>query len=236
MASQYTTLDPSKLIATIEQLEKRIVERFPDSGLAGVGADLTILARDCAQKARNMARPAWSLRLILLLVLALWALSVYYGASLFSYNLPKNDLAALVGWIEAAMNIIISIGIAIWFLITLEGRYKRRKAMKALNELRSMAHVIDMHQLTKDPSLVGRNVPLTSSSPVRDITEEQLLRYLDYCSELLSLTGKLAAIYAQCLPSSTVITAVNEIENLTTDLSRKVWQKIMVLHKFSTNT
>ena len=134
------------------------------------------------------------------------------------------------------MNIIVSIGIAIWFLITLEGRFKRHKAMEALNELRSMAHVIDMHQLTKDPSLVGANMPLTNSSPKRTITEGELLRYLDYCSELLSLTGKLAAIYAQSLPSSRVITAVNEIENLTTDLSRKVWQKIMVLHKFSASS
>lgn len=235
MSSQFTSLDAEKLIKTIGTLEKRIIERFPASGLALVSTELSALAHDCASKAKQIARPAWSLRLILLLVLVLWGISVYYGASLFAFKMPDNDLTALIGWIEPAMNIIISLGIAIWFLITLEGRFKRRKAIKALNELRSMAHIIDMHQLTKDPSLIGCDLPHTKSSPQRDFTESELLRYLDYCSELLSLTGKLAAIYAQNLPSSSVITSVNEIETLTSDLSRKVWQKIMVLHKFTDN-
>lgn len=233
MTPQFTSLDADKLIETIEKLESRITERFPGSGLSMVGAELSILARDSTKKAQKIARPAWSLRFILLMVLVLWAVSVYYGASLFTYQMPENNLATIIGWIEAAINIIISIGIAIWFLITLEGRYKRRKAMKALNELRSMAHVIDIHQLTKDPSLIGCNLPLTTSSPVRNITEGEMMRYLEYCSELLSLTGKIAALYAQYLPSSAVISSVNEIESLTTDLARMVWQKIMVLHKFN---
>ncbi len=236
MTSQFTSLQPDRLIKTIYKLERRITERFPNSGLALVGAELSNLAQDCVHKAREISRPAWSLRVLLIAALSMWSISVYYGASLFSYDLPQTNLTALVGWIESAMNIIVSIGIAVWFLITLEGRFKRHKAMGALNELRSMAHVIDMHQLTKDPSLIGSTLPLTNSSPKRTITEEELLRYLDYCSELLSLTGKLAAIYGQCLPSSRVISAVSEVENLTTDLSRKVWQKIMVLHKFNPHT
>jgi len=233
MSRAYSSLNSSKLIATTNRLQMRIKERFPDSGLAHVAADLSSMARDCASRAKDIARPAWSLRIGLLLVLLLWALSVYYGASLFQLQLPAQNLASFVGWLEAAMNILISIGVAIWFLLTLEGRYKRRKAMKALHELRSIAHVIDMHQLTKDPSLIGCSLPLTSSSPVRCITEDEMLRYLDYCSEMLAITGKLAAVYAQHLPSSAVITAVTEVENLTTDLARKVWQKIMVLSKFN---
>ena len=57
----------------------------------------------------------------------------------------------------------------------------------------------------------------------------ELTRYLDYCSEMLSLTSKLAAVYAQNLPDSVVIDAVNEIESLTTNLSQKIWQKITIL-------
>ena len=53
-----------------------------------------------------------------------------------------------------------------------------------------------------------------------------LRRYLDYCSEMLSLTGKVAALYLQTLDDSAVVTVVNEIETLTTGLSRKIWQKI----------
>lgn len=235
MKSHYKILDPDKIIKTTDRLHRRITERFPASGLSCVAGELTEIARDSAQKARQIAAPAWSLRIILAIVLILWTISVYYGASLFQFSLPQTSLAALLGWLEAAMNIIVSIGVAIWFLITLEGRYKRAKALAALNELRSIAHVIDMHQLTKDPSLIGSCEHLTtSSSPKRDkiITEYQMMRYLDYCTELLSIVGKLAAVYAQYLPSGEVITAVNEVENLSTDLSRKVWQKIMMLHKY----
>ena len=57
------------------------------------------------------------------------------------------------------MNIIVLMGAALFFLVTIEDRLKRRRALTALHELRSIVHVIDMHQLTKDPSMgvsVGR--------------------------------------------------------------------------------
>ena len=57
------------------------------------------------------------------------------------------------------------------------------------------------------------------------------MRYLDYCSEMLSLTGKLAALYMQNMRDPIVIESVNEIEDLTTSLSRKIWQKIMILNQ-----
>ena len=42
------------------------------------------------------------------------------------------------------------------FLFSLEGRLKRRTALRMLHRLRSIAHVVDMHQLTKDPENVLR--------------------------------------------------------------------------------
>lgn len=61
------------------------------------------------------------------------------------------------------------------------------------------------------------------------MSDFELSRYLDYCSELLSLTGKVAALYVQDFQDPVVLAAVNEIEELTTGLSRKIWQKLMVL-------
>lgn len=98
-----------------------------------------------------------------------------------------------------------------------------------LHRLRSIAHVVDMHQLTKDPEHALRPVATTASSPVRTLTRPQLARYLDYCSELLALTSKLAALHAQHLHDPVVLDAVNDIETLTSDLSRKIWQKITIL-------
>ena len=57
----------------------------------------------------------------------------------------------------------------------------------------------------------------------------EVTRYLDYCSEMLSLISKLAALYAQNLPDAVVIDAVNDIEELTTNLSSKIWQKITII-------
>ena len=94
-----------------------------------------------------------------------------------------------------------------------------------------MAHIVDMHQLTKDPERVrmGDESPDTPSSPVRTLTVFQLSRYLDYCSESLSLLSKFAALYVQDFDDPVTMSAVNEVENLTNGLSRKIWQKIMIL-------
>ena len=69
----------------------------------------------------------------------------------------------------------------------------------------------------------------TSSSPDRDLTPFELVRYLDYCSEMLSLTAKLAALYAEKLSDPVVLEAVGDIERLTSDLSGKIWQKITIV-------
>ena len=43
------------------------------------------------------------------------------------------------------------------------------------------------------------------------------------------LVGKLAALYAQSNSDSVVLQSVNDIETLTNGISRKIWQKIMIL-------
>ena len=138
------------------------------------------------------------------------------------------DLTQFTQALEAALNILLISGIFIAFFLRLENRFKRTKALNGLYRLRAIAHVIDMHQLTKDPGHVVGN-SRTSSSPLRDLSDEQLLRYLDYCAEMLSLTGKLAALYAQYFPDATVVAAVNDVEQLATNLSRKIWQKIVLV-------
>ncbi len=110
-------------------------------------------------------------------------------------------------------------------------RYKRSLALRSLHALRSLAHVVDMHQLTNDPAIIlaGTNFKPTESSPQRTMTPYQLTRYLEYCSEMLSLTSKLAALHVQFLDDPVVLDAVNDIESLTQGLSNKIWQKIMIL-------
>jgi nucleoside-diphosphate-sugar epimerase len=42
--------------------------------------------------------------------------------------------------------------------------------------------------------------------------------------------GKLAALYLQRSDDAVVLSTVDEIEGLTTGLSRKIWQKLMIIH------
>ena len=136
----------------------------------------------------------------------------------------------LVELSDAGLNVLLMVGAAILFLVTLETRIKRGRALAAIHELRVVAHIIDMHQLTKDPGRVPGLVAPTDSSPSRTMAPPQLARYLDYCSEMLSLTGKVASLYVQGFSDSDTLASVNQVEALTSGLSRKIWQKIMILH------
>ncbi|MGK0303535.1 MAG: hypothetical protein ACI89X_004430 [Planctomycetota bacterium] len=100
-----------------------------------------------------------------------------------------------------------------------------------MHEMRAMAHIVDMHQLTKDPDRIVHPDGETKSSPKRTLSRDELVRYLDYCSEMLSLIGKVAALYVQGFPDPVALQGVDDIENLTTSLSRKIWQKIMILEQ-----
>ena len=92
-----------------------------------------------------------------------------------------------------------------------------------------MAHIVDMHQLTKSPEAALAKSTDTVSSPKRTLSAFELGKYLDYCSELLSLIGKISALYSQSLDDPVVLNAVDDIEDLTTELSQKIWQKITLL-------
>jgi quercetin dioxygenase-like cupin family protein len=228
--TSYLQLDIDQIQATIEQLCRRIETRFPGSGLAGVGREVQQIA------ARTRERTAWFTRPILPLRAAVGALVALIAAgfvgTLFQMRLPDEPfvLFDFVQALESGINDVVLVGAGVFFLVTMEGRIKRRRALEAINELRAIAHIIDMHQLTKDPEWILHRGRETGVLPPRRLEPFELSRYLDYCSEMLSLTGKLAALYIQDSGDSVALAAVNEVEDLTTGLSRKIWQKLMILH------
>ena len=226
----YRHLDAMKIVATIGSLRLRIIERFPSASLASVCGELEQVASESWARVEIIQKRNLPLRIFVgaAVALALWALVKILPFVDFTKTTADNVYTVLQG-VEATMNILVLIGAALLFLFTVEERMKRKRALKALHELRSIIHVIDMHQLTKDPSAVIGTLAPTEHSPKRSLTPSELVRYLDYCSEMLSLTSKVAALYAQSLPDAIVTDAVSDIERLTTNLSQKVWQKIMIL-------
>ena len=207
------------------------MERFPDRGLAAVAGELKELAEEETDRAKALSKPRMGLRALSPLVILLAIGALIYA--LWYYRSQSAEMETetfhLFQGIEALINIAILAGAGIFFLLTLETRLKRHAILDRLAQLRSIAHIIDMHQLTKDPTVALHGSPHTRYSPVRDLNAFQLLRYLDYCAEMLALTGKLAAVYLEYSDDPVVIAAVGEFENLTTDLTLKIWQKITVL-------
>jgi hypothetical protein len=228
---KYRQLDEAQILVTLTRLRDRICERFPESGLAGVAGELLELGRETAALVAYLRRPLWPVRCAVAIVIGL--LAVALGAIVISVRLPTgvDGLAIFAQATESAINDLLFLGAAVFFLGTLENRLKRRKALAALHQLRSVAHVVDMHQLMKDPERLASTQPKTPSSPARALTASQLGRYLDYSSELLSVISKIAALHVQHFNDPVTLAAVNEIEGLTSGLSGKVWQKITLLDR-----
>jgi hypothetical protein len=221
---QYLSLDPEKIIGTLEVLSRRIAERFPRTGLAHVSHELTEIARRTQAGINAIASPNYSLRLFVGAILTAGLGLVLWLAWLGLDLEASTELTNIMQGLDSATSLLIVLGGVALYLSTLETRWRRDRALKALHEVRSIIHVIDMHQLTKDPSAFG--APRTSSSPDRSMTVYELLRYLGYCSELLSLASKVAALYADKIRDPVIVDGVGDIERLTAHFSQKIWQKI----------
>lgn len=225
-------LDPKQIIETVRILRNRIHERFPNAGLVSVCEDLLTISERAQARSVAIGRPMFGVRVMSALFIAVIVSGLFYIVKLI--RIPNQPIPAseMIQAIDAAFGASVLVGATLLFLFTLEVRVKRARALKAIHELRSLVHIIDMHQLTKDPERLawkraGRD---TQSSPKRTMTAFELSRYLDYCSEMLALSGKIAALYVEGFHDAQAVSAVNELETLTTGLGRKIWQKVMILH------
>jgi hypothetical protein len=227
----YRKLESGLISAAIAALGLRINERFPDASLKRVASELHTISTEHQRRIRRIGRPNLLLRAAVFLLMLLAALLMTYVISLIDFSKTNADsVYSVLQGIEASVNIVVLMTGSLIFLFTVEQRVARRRALNALAELRSIVHVIDMHQLTKDPASVLKGGAPTAHSPPRTMSPFELGRYLDYCAELLALTGKVAALYAQSLPDTAVVEAVSDLERTTTALAQKVWQKIAILN------
>ncbi len=224
------TLDSGKIEKTIGILAKRIHERFPDSSLGRTCDDFYGFSKKSKVNIDWIDKPFILIRIVTYLVIALTILLVIYSITLVDFKI-KNTFSEIATVAEASINNIVLLSAAFFFLFTIENRLKRKRAIKFLNEIRGFAHVVDMHQLIKDPQRIDENRIDTENSPKRELTKFEMQRYLDYCSEFLSLIGKVAALYSQSLPDVEVVQASSEVENLCANITNKVWQKLVILNQ-----
>jgi hypothetical protein len=229
-ASVFRQLDESKIVDSLSALRDRIENQFPDSGLGRVAEELIGVAGEVTACADYLSETNWSIRIFAGLLIAGMVVVLYLVGP--RVELPEGaHKFGDVQSIAAVCNIAAVVGVAVLFLLRLETNLKRRRAHGVLHNLRSLAHVVDMHQLAKDPA--GRRLPEPeiTTSPKGAMSPQSLVRYLDYCTDLLSLTGKLSALLVQRFKDEEVLEEVNEIEALSSALSGRIWQKIQLLER-----
>ena len=227
--SRYRQLDDGQILQTLTRLQARIGERFSGSGLSRVAAELRSLGDETVALVADLRRPHWPIRVLTGLAIAAMIVVAVLAVSTARRESAISGLADLIQAIDAAISTLVFLGATVFFLTTLETRLKRHRALATLHQLRSVAHIVDMHQLTKDPEQISSPEPDTASSPDRSLSPAELGRYLDYCSEMLAVISKLAALHVQHFDDPVTLAAVNDVESLTTGLSSKIWQKITLL-------
>jgi hypothetical protein len=217
---------------TVAQLERRIDARFGERGLTKAArdlGDLVALARSEAGESRErLRRTTVTARMTSIAIVA----STLFLLALSLHPAVTDGLAKRTEWVplaESVVNDLVFVVIAVLFLWAFPERLERRALLRLLHRLRSLAHVIDMHQLSKDPEQVSPGYTPTAQSVRHGLDADQMRHYLGYCSEMLSLTAKTAALCAEHSTDGVVLETISTIETLTTELSNKIWQKISLL-------
>ncbi len=226
--ANYRRLDAQKIIETVNTLQSRIERRFPGSGLAKVVGELLRVAEETVTRAQWIQRPHLPLRCAAA-ALSVAIIALFCGMVFHIRQFQFNDFTNFIQALEASISSIVFIGAAIIFLVSWEHRIKRNRALRAIHELRALAHIVDMHQLTKDPESYYSPVASGTTVTKRAMSAFELNRYLDYCSESLALISKIAALYVQDFQDPVLLDAVDDVEDLTAGFSRKIWQKLTIL-------
>lgn len=228
----YDRLQATAVRATVVRLQKRIEARFPDRNLRQLAGELITIVDGVEAEAEASRRRIDKVRRVcqmaIVLVIAITAVALFLALRGTVDQSPQRSWEWLP-LIESTINDIVFAGIGIFFLAAVPSRIERGAQLDQLHRLRSLAHIIDMHQLTKDPERLRDDFRRTDESIDLGMTEPELVSYLDYCSEMLSLVAKAAALCAEDTTDSVVLDMVSTIEALTTGMSRKIWQKISLL-------
>lgn len=229
---QSTHLGATYVAQTVERLEARIRARFPERHLADVAvllaATVPAIQEGFDTSHQRLARTRWISRAGSTLVVV----SVVVALVLALRDALRHGPTHVIDWVpllESTINDVVFAGIAVFFLWAMPERLERRTLLALLHELRSLAHVVDMHQLDKDPEQARADYVPTAKSPPDRLTAEQLHYYFDYCSELVSLIAKTGALCAEHTSDPVVLNMVSSIERLSAEMSQKIWQKISLL-------
>ncbi|MCK0111405.1 hypothetical protein MWU75_04550 [Ornithinimicrobium sp. F0845] len=197
------------------------------SGLTVVAEDLLAMVEQVDQETQDTHRRIARTTLVARVLAVAATLMVLALQQVLSGSLDQT--ATWIPLIDSTIDTVVFIGIAVLFLWAFPERRERKGLLALLHELRSLAHVLDMHQLTKEPGRLRPDYTPTARSLPSDLTAGQMQDYLSYCNELLSLIAKTAALCAERTSDGTVLDTVSDVETLTSEIATRIHQKVALL-------
>lgn len=228
-------IDPNGLAENARKLSERMLERFPDRNLTTRSAELVSVIEDAPRRARQMARRPWFLTFVTAVLLCACVAGAVFGLMQLHVAMNVSTLSELLqildsGWQSLLIAFFFSLG-----LFYPVRRWRRSKFLKATNELQEFVQVINLHQLDKDPDQLTKDYNPTAPQRAdnRPLNAFEMGRYLDYCIELIELTGMLAAYYSSFTSDSDVRKEIAEHQGVIQRMVTNLQLKIQMLHQLA---
>jgi hypothetical protein len=230
----YQRLEPQPVADTVARVSERIIARFgpPPRGLGAVATELGELVSTIEDDMKDAQRRAGIRTFIANALTTVIVVGLGLALVLALRDLSSTGPGHATNWVpllDSGVDDAVFGGLAVLFLRGLPERLERQRLLDVLHKLRSLAHVIDMHQVMKDPKRVISPYHPTDASEPEPLDVEHLHHYFAYCSELLSLVAKTSALCAESSGDSVVLENVRGIESLSSEITTRIWQKIAVL-------
>lgn len=212
-------LDPARIIETAENLAREVGEKLPGSSLAGLAVKLLHVAHATEERARRARRPIYAIRVLSLLAISASLLALWYLLRHIHARWEFGTITEVFEAADAGFNLLILLAGALWFLITIENRIKRRKALMYIEELREFLHVIDVTQLFYTPLVYNPDPAAARTSATFDYT------YFLFCTQMLAVISNLAPLYTRGAAGDSILRAASEVEMLANAITVKLLSK-----------
>jgi len=212
-------LDPARIIETAENLAREVGEKLPGSSLAGLAVELAKIAHATVERARQARRPIYAIRVLSLLAISVSLLGLWYLLDHIHARWEFGTITEVFEAADAGFNLLVLLAGALWFLITIENRIKRKKAFEFIEELREFIHVIDVTQLFYTPLVYNPDPAAARTSVTFDYT------YFLYCTQMLAVISNLAALFTRGVVGDSIMRAAAEVALLANAITVKLLSK-----------
>jgi hypothetical protein len=222
---------------TAKRLVERIHSRFDDDDLTNIARQVFDVATMSEKRIARALRVGFFIRLLTWPVVIAVGFGIAAWIKSLHLAIQVNDAGDLAQSLDSVLQLILVLGAGGWFLLSIGTKVQRRSLFKALQELHALAQVIDLVQLDKDPDrLHFSSEQRTENSPTlgKANTAFLLSRYLDYCSELLSVLSKIACLYRERVSDEAVLSRLGDFDRLASQLRSNIGSKMgLIAHSQS---